>query len=414
MLLNEFRLKALKILSLLIIVLFTMSSCSKQKEREEIPSVLVFPVISRDIPHVMTAVGQVVPREEVQIIARVEGFLIKRLFEPGKYVTKGQLLFQVQKEQYVAQLNDAKAAVIEIQAQYDNALIKYHRQKNLYSANATSQKDYDDAIQNKLVAEGKLLAAKANLELQALNLSYTDIYSPIDGRVGMYNYSVGNVVGENSNPLTNVIMVDPIWVEFPISETYLADIMETRQVLPTRENNRIVVNRVVKAILSDGVEYPILGNVDYIGNKIDSQTGTIQMRAVFRNPEEKLVPGGYVTVKLERVKKNHSLLICQPSIIVDQLGPFVYTVSKDSIVYKRYIKKGATIDSLIVVENGLEEGEMVIVGGIFRVKPGIKVNSTVANKNINFSAIIPESLIKEGSLADSSKVDAQVIKNMKN
>jgi membrane fusion protein (multidrug efflux system) len=385
MFLKEFSLRVLVRLLFMTLLLFVAFSCSRPQERVVIPSVFVFPVISTEIPHVTTAVGQVVPKEDVQIIARVEGFLIKRLFESGEYVTKGQLLFQIQKEQYIAQLNDAKAAVIEAQAQYDNALIEYHRQKNLYSANATSQKDYDNSIQSKSVNEGKLLAAKANLELQSLNLSYTDLYSPFDGRVGMYNYSVGNVVGENSNSLTNVIMVDPIWIEFPISETYLADMMKTKQVLPTKKNGKVVVDGViVKAILSDGVEYPILGNIDYISNKIDPLTGTIQMRAVFRNPEEKLVPGGYVTVKLESVKKNHSLLIFQSSMLVDQLGTFVYTVSKDNIVHKQYIKKGATIDTQIVVENGLEEGEMVIVGGVLRVRPGIKVNCTLANKNINF------------------------------
>jgi len=212
MLLKKFRFKTLKISLFLIIILNTISSCTKQQEKEEISTVFVFPVISAEVPHVVTAVGQVVPKENVQIIARVEGFLIKRLFEPGEYVTKGQLLFQIQKEQYIAQFNDAKAAVIEAQAQFDNALIEYHRQKELYPANATSQKDYDNSIQAKDVAEGKLLASKADLELQALNLSYTDLCSPFDGRVGMYNYSVGDVVGENSNPLTNVVMVDPIWV----------------------------------------------------------------------------------------------------------------------------------------------------------------------------------------------------------
>ena len=385
MFLKEFRLRLPVRLLLLTLFLFVAFSCSKPKEEVAIPSVFVSPVISTELPRVTTAVGQVVPKEDVQIIARVEGFLVKRLFEPGEYVAKGQLLFQIQKEQYIAQLNDAKAAVIEAQAQYDNALIEYHRQKNLYSTSATSQKDYDNSIQNKSVTEGKLLAAKANLELQALNLSYTDTYSPFDGRVGMYNYSVGNVVGENSNPLTNVIMVDPIWVEFPISETYLADVMKTRQVLPTRKNGKVAGNGViVKAILSNGEEYPILGNIDYISNKIDPLTGTIQMRAVFRNPDDKLVPGGYVTVKLESVKKNHSLLIFQSSMLVDQLGTFVYTVSKDNIVHKKYIKKGAAIDTQIVVEDGLEEGDLVIVGGVLRVRPDLKVNCALANKNINF------------------------------
>jgi len=201
----------------------------------------------------------------------------------------------------------------------------------------------------------------------------------------------------------------------PISETYLAKMMETKQLLPTKKNDKVTVNDViVRVILSDDVEYPIKGKIDYISNKIDPLTGTIQMRAAFRNPDEKLIPGGYVTVKVEKVKKMRRLLIFQPSILADQLGNFVYTVGKDDIIHKKYIRKGDTMGTQIIVKEGLEKGEMVIVGGVLRVRPGMKVKSLPADKNVSFSAIISDALLKEEGMVDSSKADTQTAKNNKN
>lgn len=397
------------------IVFLAISSCSKEKQKPSPVSVIVYPVILKELPRTYFAVGQIVPKENVYLVARVTGFLTKRLFEPGSFVKKGQLLFQIQKDQYIAQLEGAKSQLLKTEAEYDNALIEFNRQTLLYKQNATSQENLDTATQNKLIAEGNLGAAKAELELQELNLSYTDIYSPFDGRIGMYAYSVGNEVSQSSKPLAQVIMVDPIWVEFPVSEKHLEDIMETEHVLPNATDEKVSSgNIIVRIILSNGAEYPLSGSIDFINNEVDPLAGTIQMRAVFKNPDEKLVPGGYVTVRSETVKKYPKLMIMQIAMQEDQLGTFVYTVNKDNVIEQKYIKKGQVIGMQIVVEDGLKEGEMVVVGGVLRVKPGMKVDRALVNPNINFSALIPSSMIKTESSPDTAKVDSLRATNKNN
>jgi len=395
---------------LLPIIFLIFLSCSKEKEIASPVSVIVYPVIAAEVPKTSIVVGQVVPKENVYLVARVTGFLTKRLFEPGAYVKKGELLFQIQKDQYVAQVERAKSELIKNEAVYDNTLIEFKRQAVLYKQNATSQENLDNATQNKIIAEGNVGSAVADLSLQELNLSYTDIFSPFDGRIGMYTYSVGNEVSESSNPLAQVIMVDPMWVEFPISEKGLANVMEREDIIPTERSEKIVdAFVVIRAILSNGEEYPLKGKIDFINNEINPLTGTIQMRAVFQNPNEKLIPGGYVTVKVESVKKTRHLLIFQAAMQDDQLGTFVYTVDKDSFVHKRYIKKGEAIDTQIIVNDGLEEGEMVVVAGVLRVRPGMKVDRVLNNYNVNFSAILPKHALSdtkstsESSLSDSDR-----------
>lgn len=399
----------------LILVLF-FSACSREEHKTSPVSVIVNPVVLAELPRTYFAVGQIVPKENVFLVARVTGFLTKRLFEPGTFVKKGQLLFQIQKDQYIAQLERSKSQLLKAEAAYDNALIEFNRQTVLYKQNATSQEKLDTATQNKLIAEGDLGVAKSDLELQELNLSYTDIYSPFDGRIGMYTYSVGNEVSQGSNPLAQVIMINPIWIEFPVSEKHLEDMMEIEHVLPSKADKKFISeNVVVKIILANGTEYPLTGAIDFINNEIDPLAGTIQMRAVFQNPQEKLVPGGYVTVRSETVKKFPKLMIMQIAMQEDQLGTFVYTVNKDNIVAKRYIKKGEVVNDVqIIVEDGLQEGEMVIVGGVLRVKPGMKVDRALVNPNINFSALMPSVLSKSESFPDSSRLDSSRVTSKNN
>lgn len=364
----------------LIFLLSLESGCTKQPETEDLPTVIVYPVIKKDLHHTIDSVGQVVSIEDVFLMARVTGFLTTRNFNPGDYVKKGQLLFQIQKDQYKAQYENAQANLFEAQAKYDNALIEFNRLSLLLKQNAASQQSLDNATQEKLASEGVLLGARAQLELQALNLSYTDIYAPFDGRIGMYAYSVGNLVNENSNPLAEVLMIDPIWVEFPLSETKLIDFMKAhKNVLPTITNtSKSALSELinVKLKLSNGDWYDLYGDIDFINNMVNPLAGTIQLRAVFKNPNELLVPGAFVTVSLESKAVFPELLIFQRSMQEDQGGTFVFIVNKDNIAEKRYIKKGRVTDTQIEVTDGLEEGEMIIVDGLMRVRPMMKVIPT--------------------------------------
>jgi len=372
--------------------LFILTGCEKAPiPKSNIPFVLVAPAKIDQLPSSIKAVGQVVAIEFVYLVARVEGYLTKRNFNPGDFVKKGQLLYEIQKDQFKAQYNQAKAKMFRAQSVYDNAQIEYNRQAVMLEQNATSKEAVDNAMQVKLDAEAELLSARAEYDLQALNLSYTDIYAPFDGRIGMYTYSVGNVVGAQRNqpqvePLAEVVQMDPIWVEFPVSETELVTLMEKERGILTSKAQETVSEMQklfdVRVQLSNNSEYEEAGDINYIDNKINPIAGTIQMRAIFTNPDELLVPGGFVTVFIETKKKFPNLVIMQCAVLDDQIGTYVFVLKEDNTVEKRYVKLGKeSSDTRIIVESGLKEGETVVTQGLMRLRPGMKVDYKIQKYN---------------------------------
>ena len=358
-----------------VILLFVSACAKKAQKRPFVPTVTVFPVQTVDLAQITSVVGQVVPIEQVQLRARVQGYLTKRNFEAGSFVKKGQLLFQIQKDQYKADRELSIAKEIEAQAELDYANIQYNRYKLLYKQNAASQENFDQATKNKYLYDGSLDEAKANLTLADLNLSYTDIVSPFDGRIGMYTYSVGDLVDVSSKPLAEVIMTDPIWVEFTYSESiFLKIIQDSGRSLPNALNPNVNTPGIyVKLVLSDGSQYPLEGKLDFINNKIDPETGAIQMRARFDNPKQLLMAGGYVQVQVGRKTKVAEPIIPQSALQEDQAGTFVFIVNGKDVIEKRYITTGVTTGLNIAVTKGLSPEELVVTQGILLVRPGSTV-----------------------------------------
>lgn len=357
-------------------VLLPLVSCAKKVQKKPfVPTVTVTPAQTVDLAQMTNVVGQITPIEEVQLRARVSGYLTARNFEAGAFVKKGQLLFQIQKDQYKANVELAVAKDIEAQAQLDYANIEFNRYNLLLKQNAASQDTFDQTAKNKYLFQGALGEAKANLTLANLDLSYTDVYAPFDGRIGMYSYSVGDLVGINSDPLAEVIMVDPIWVEFNYSESvFLKIIQQTGKVLPTAQDPTLTTHRVyVKLTLPDGSQYPLEGKIDFINNKIDPETGTIQMKAIFNNPKQLLIAGGYVNVQVGMKTKIPELIIPQAALQEDQAGSFVFVVNNKDVIEKRYITTGATTGSNIAVTKGLSADELIVTQGILLVRPGSTV-----------------------------------------
>ncbi|MEI6055832.1 MAG: efflux RND transporter periplasmic adaptor subunit [Lentisphaerota bacterium] len=362
------------------LLLFGDIGCTKKDISPPKPFVLVSPVEKRILPFEYKAVGQIVSIEDIQLVARVNGYLTKRNFNPGDFVKKGQLLFQIQKEQYQAQVENAAANVLKAQVTYDNDLREYNRQTVMIKQNATSQEAVDNSIQAMYAAKAILKSAKAQLMLQELNLSYTDVSAPFDGRIGMYTYSIGNFVGKNSKPLASVVMMDPIWVEFPIEETLLVTEMQrfNDMLSSAKDVSADKVSKVfnVRLMLSNGTWYPLAGKINYLSNVIDPKAGTIQARAVFMNPDELLVPGAFATISLESITTSPRLTIHQAALQMSQLGPFVYVLDlKNSTVQKRYLQLGKQLDDIyVIVKDGLKEGDLVVVEGLMRLRPGVKVD----------------------------------------
>ena len=372
-----------------LILLLGSLSCTKKAIPQQITSVKATPVVEKIIPYSVPIVGQVIAKNSVELRARVTGFLTKQNFIEGGYVKQGQLLYEIQKEQYIAEKNEASAAVLKAHAQYDNATIEYNRQKNLWSTNATSKKDLDNATQNKYTTEANLLNAKAQLALADLNLSYTDMYSPFDGRIGASAYYPGNLVDLSSKPLSEVVMIDPIWVEFEPREEILISALQdknSKSHMPDKTSPTFHTNGIIpKLILSNGTEYTEAGAIDFINNQANPETGTIQMRATFKNPQQLLLPGNYVNVIVEKITDTPSLLIPQASMQNDQIGTYVFIVNKNSVVEQKYISIGQVYGSYIVVKGGLNKGDLVITDGTLRIREGSQVSYKIEKPNITAS-----------------------------
>lgn len=351
-------------------------SCSRSGREEEapLPGVIVSPVVKDDIVLSSEVVGQIVAYDDVNLRARVEGFLTQRNFREGQFVKKGVLLFEIEKRQYKAEVDAAKASLAMQNAALKNALLQYDRKKTLYDKNAVSKSEYDQATYEKLSCEGKVLKAKAELEQALLDLSYTDVKAPFDGRVGIARYSVGNLVGPSSETLANIVKIEPIKVQFNINES---EIVSSIQDQMKDKQASITKSIIVKLILPNGTMYGRDGRVEFWDNKINPTTGTILIRAVFPNPDALLIPGGYVKVVLQKDSKEEALLIPRCAVQEDQSGHFVLVVNDKDTVTRKNIKTGQNIGINVVVESGLAEGEKVITQGLQKVRPNTKVKPVV-------------------------------------
>ena len=374
---------------LIICILGVLSSCKgKEDAKETPPEVIVTAAFNKDVTESMQIVGQVVPKESVDLVARVRGFLMKKLFNEGSFVRKGELLFQIEKTEYEANVEAAQAKLDTANANYKNDSIDYERQKYLSDKNAVSKRIYEKAEAQKAISAASILAAKAALKEAKLQLSYTDITSQYNGRIGLAKYSVGNVVGNlggSNDSLARVVMVDPIQVEFNITESYITTLLQKmfkgkNKPNPKSKKKPDVKDIVIKLLLSNGTEYPKEGSIDFMDNTINSMTGTITLRAIFKNPKSILIPGAYVSVILQEKKKTNALLIPQASIQDDQSGKYVMFINEKNEATKRNIKVGSIYGTDIVVVNGLKTGDRVIKEGLQRVREGMVVNPITQKK----------------------------------
>jgi len=366
------------LLTVIAILLITTSCLEKEKQLPP-PNVTVAPVIAEDVILSAKFVGQAIAKEEISFVARVTGFLTKKNFENGSYVKKGDIVFVIEKNQYTADVEAAKAAVLSAEADYQNALIEFNRLSKLRATNAVSQREYDKAVQTKYSSEGSLLSAKAKLKNAELNLSYTDVCAPCDGKLGASKYDEGNLVGPSSEPLATLTMLDPIQIQFAISESLLVSALQEKTGSETTKtaniNKRMSAHKVIpRLILSNGTEYPYPGDIYFVDNKINPLTGTINIRAYFPNPDHIILPGAYVIVKLTKSTPTKSLLIPQKAVQEGQSGKFVFVIDKDKKVELRNIQTDQEYESYFIVSKGIREGEMIIVEGLQKVRPGMVVN----------------------------------------
>lgn len=335
------------------------------------PAVGVVPATKKGVSWTYSFVGRIKAPESVALMARVQGFLEKVEFTEGQDVKAGDRLYQIEKVQYQAQLDQALANVASAKAAELNAQLTYNRSLDLVKTQAVSQATLDSNRANLDMAHAQVLQQQAALTQAKENLGYTDVISPIAGRIGRTAYTQGNLVGPNSGTLATIVSQDPMYVLFQVSVRQLEEIREQRK---QEDGGQSKISIFVR--MPTGKEYPHPGVWNYTDPQVDQTTDTVTMRATLPNPERRLIDGEFVSVEVRERRDQPRLVVPQAAIQVDQAGSYVLVVDKDNKVQQRRIRLGTQQDADIVVESGLNEGENVIVDGILKVRPGLTVNAT--------------------------------------
>jgi membrane fusion protein (multidrug efflux system) len=337
------------------------------------PVVGVVTVESKAITEATEINGRIQAIGRVDLSARVTAFLDEKLFVEGAEVSKGDLLFRLERAPFEADVEGKRAAVAQAQAQLENANLALDRAEQLLKSSSGSQSSADNARAAQKTAAAQLKSAQAQLRQSEISLGYTEIRSPIDGRVGRTAFTIGNVVGPASGALATIVSQDPIYVSFPIS---VARFLELRERFATDGGSNAVR---IRLRLPDGRLYGQVGKLNFIDINVARDTDTIVLRAIVPNPA---LPGGggrelvndeLVRVVLESVKPRDVVAIPRAAVLTDQQGDFVYVVGEKDIAQQRRIKLGQSTATTAAIIEGLQVGERVIAEGIQRVRPNTPV-----------------------------------------
>jgi len=366
-----------KNLIIILLLLFTSYSCDREEEAPGLipPNVSVYITKASDVPIYKEYVGETLGYKDIDIAARVEGYLEGIHFEEGSNVKAGDLLYSIERQEYEANVAEKLGNLAAQETVMANALSDLNRYEPLVKENAISEIEYDSAKARYEASVSSVEAAEANLDAAQIQLGYTTIYSPIDGIIGKTKAKVGDFVGggPTQSVLNTVSTVDPILVQFFITENeylYFARKFIAEEIKDSHTNK-------LQLILSDETIYGYTGKPDFIDRSVDTKTGAILIQASFPNPKELLRPGQFAKIKaiIEFIKNG----ILVPQRCVTELqGIFsVYVVDENNKVHNRQIETGATIGQFWLVRSGLEPGEKVIYEGLQLAKEGAVVNPSV-------------------------------------
>jgi membrane fusion protein, multidrug efflux system len=375
------------------------------------PAVGVVEATKRPVTETSEFLGRIEAPNRVSVVARVTAFLEKRLFNEGAEVKTGELLYQLERGPFEADLATKQATVEQLQATLVNAKLTTDRARTLLGGPAGQQSTYDAAIANQRSFEAQVLAAQAQVQLSQINLDYTEIHSPIDGKIGRTAVTEGNVVNPSSGTLTTIVSQDPMYVTFPVP---VRESLELRERYVTKGGFKAVV---IKVRLPDGRLYGQTGELNFVNNSIAQNTDTITLRGTIPNPTlynpattggtvRELTDGEFVTVLLEGVQPIEVLAIPRSAVLSDQQGDYVFTVGADNKAEQRRIQLGQSTSTVAAVVSGLALGDKVIVEGLQKVRPGQPVAPGPASALIQSSmqnAVVDGHTETNGGAASGAK-----------
>jgi membrane fusion protein, multidrug efflux system len=334
------------------------------QKRPAVP-VLVDKADLATVPQELHAIGTVEAHSTVGVKAQVGGELIGVYFHEGQEVSKGQLLFEIDPRPFEAELAQARANVAKTQAQAELANADAKRWEAMYKVHAASPQQFDQANSAAAALRANIEADKAAVETAELNLQYTKVYSPLDGRAGNLNLNAGNIVKANAdNAMVVINEIKPIYVRFALPERNLPDIRRHLEIDPSM---------AVVANPPNEPDKPSTGVLTFIDNSVDPTTGTINFKGTFPNHDERLWPGEFVDVSLTLERRPNTVVVPAQAVQSGQNGSFVFVVKPDLTVRMQPVKTGATLDGKTVIDNGLHGGETVVTDGQMLLVPGAKV-----------------------------------------
>ena len=352
----------------LIVALVALAGCGKphaQPAAPAAPPVSVAAALEQEVVETVDFPGRIEAVESVEVRARVNGYLQAVRFRPGAQVRKGDLLFVIDPRPFEAELARAEATLANTRAQLELARTELARQEQLLAERATSRREYDDAAARLRQFDAQIRANQASVESARLSLAYTRITAPVDGRVGKAEITVGNLVqGEvpNSPILTTVVSMNPVYAAFEADEaSYL-------RFVSSRKNLSVAIG------LGNEQGFPHRGRIDFVDNRVDPQSGTVRMRALLDNKEGRFTPGLFARVRLgDMHSPRKAVLVADRAIGTDQSKRFVLVVNGENKAEYREVRVGRVIEGLRVIESGLQAGEVIVVNGLQRVRPGAPV-----------------------------------------
>jgi membrane fusion protein (multidrug efflux system) len=347
-----------------------VAGCSKEAPlpRPQAVDVTAMTIEPRDAPVVYEFVGQTQSSREVEIRARVDGFLEKRVYTEGALVKAGQTLFVMDRRPFEAALQQARGELAQQEARLEVAVANLARVKPLAEQNAVSKRDLDDAVGNERTARAAVLTAQGSVRQAELNLSYATISTPLTGLSSFAKIQEGAYINAQNNLLTYVAQLDPMWVNFSVSENQHLRLSEA----VTKGQLRVPANREfdVELVLADGSVFSSRGRISFADPSFSKETGTFLVRATFSNPDGVLKPGQFVRVHLLGATRPNAVLVPQRAVQQGAKSHFVWVVGKDGKAEQRAVATGPWIGDDWIIEAGLNAGEQVVVDGGIRVAPG--------------------------------------------
>ena len=362
--------------SVVLILSILLAACSRGESQQPAgpppaPAVSVAEVIEREIAEWDEFTGRLEAVETVEVRPRVDGQIERVAFRHGAEVKKGDLLFTIDARTYKAEYNRAQAELARVVSQLDLARIQLERAQKVVASGGVAKQEVDERAAAVKQFETQIAAGQAAVESARLNVEFTEVRAPISGRTSRAEVTAGNLVTHASTVLTTIVSLDPIYVYFEGDENvYLR--YQGLAASGERPSSRVVRNPVFIG-LSNEEGHPHEGYIDFVDNRLDPRTGTIRARAVFSNKDRTFTPGLFARVKLVGSGRYRAVLVNDRAIGTDQDRKFVLVVGADGNTQYRAVKLGPIVDGLRVVREGLKAGEVIVVNGLQRVRPGMPV-----------------------------------------